>query len=183
MLSGYLSNLETLFSNQTVRDQATGSVREADDREMREMERNAGVAERNRQEFRWEIYQFFNILTRKGVKYDYTSELRMKAAIDARLFPDRRTLANTLTKPRSANSQVEWARRRGVIHNRLIKSYGYCQQCALDTVEYVIHVLKNRSVLRSPRKEGIEWRWRLDPSLDVTTIATEESNEDGPTTA
>ena len=105
MLSDYLSNLETLFSNQTVRDQATGSVREADDREMREMERNAGVAERNRQEFRWEIYQFFNILTRKGVKYDYTSELRMKAAIDARLFPDRRTLANTLTKPRSANSQ------------------------------------------------------------------------------
>ena len=183
LLSGYLSNLETLFSNQTVRDQATGSVREADDREMREMERNAGVAERNRQEFRWEIYQFFNILTRKGVKYDYTSELRMKAAIDARLFPDRRTLANTLTKPRSANSQVEWARRRGVIHNRLIKSYGYCQQCALDTVEYVIHVLKNRSVLRSPRKEGIEWQWRLDPSLDVTTIATEESNEDGPTTA
>jgi predicted Ser/Thr protein kinase len=146
---------------------------------MREMEKHAGVTERNRQNFRWEIYQFFNILKRKGAKYDYTSELRVKAAIDTRLFPDRRTLGNTLTKPRSANNQVEWARRRGVIHNRLIKSYGYCEQCALDTVEYVIHVLKNNSVFRSPRKEGIEWQWHLDPSLAGTTPAPEESSEDG----
>jgi serine protein kinase len=178
LLSDYLANLETLFSNEPVRDHATGTVREADDREMREMERHAGVAERNRQEFRWEIHQFFKILKRKGVKYDYTSELRMKAAIDGRLFPDRRTLATTLSKPRSATNQVEWARRRGVIHNRLVRSNGYCQQCALDTVEYVIHVLKNRSVLRSPRKEGIEWQWRLDPSLTGTTQEPEESEEE-----
>ena len=179
LLTDYLLNLATLYSNETLRDQATGNVREADDSGMLEMEKHAGVTGRNIPKFRWEIYQYFNILKRKGVSYDYTSELRMKAAIDARLFPDRRTLANTLSKPRSAKNQVEWARRRGVIHNRLVRSYGYCEQCALDTVEYVIHVLKNGSVLRSPRKEGIEWLWRLDPSLTETKIETEASDEEG----
>ena len=181
LLNDYLDDLKRLFSNETVRDKATGSVREPDEGKMSEMESHTGVTVRNRPKFRWEIYQFFNILNRKGVKYDYTSELRMKAAIDARLFPDRRTLANTLSKPRSGKNQVEWARRRGVILNRLVNSYGYCQHCAHDTFEYVIHVLKNKSVLRTPRKEAIEWQWPLDPSLTPTTAEgeTEASDEEG----
>lgn len=178
LLDDYLANLATLFSNEPVRDPVTGTVREPDDSEMREMEKNAGVTERDRQKFRWEIHQFFNILNDKGVKYDYTSELRMKAAIDARLFPDRRTLANTLSKPRTAKNQVEWARRRGVIHNRLIRSYGYCEQCALDTVEYVIHVLRNNGVFRTPRKESIEWLWSLDAGMAIATNSTDPSDEE-----
>ena len=98
----------------------------------------------------------------------------MKAAIEARLFPDRRTLEQTLSPPRSAKNQVDWARRRGAIHNRLIQTYGYCAQCAEDTIEYVIHVLKNRGVLRTPRNEGVDWQWNLDPKLPNTSEASEE---------
>ena len=173
LLSDYLANLATLFTNETVRDPATGTLRVPNDRDMREMEKHIGISDRERPKFRWDIFQIFTNLKRRNLAYNYTTEHRMKAAIEARLFPDRRTLEQTLSPPRSAKNQVEWARRRGAIHNRLIQTYGYCAQCAEDTIEYVIHVLKNKNVLRTPRNEGVEWHWNLDPKLPTTSEASE----------
>lgn len=177
LLDDYLNNLIIEFSSDIERDPGTGARREADERSMREMEKHIDISDRERRQFRWDIHLFFTDRKRRSAPYDYTSEPRMKAAIDVRLFPDRRTLHTTLSKPRSAKMQVEWARRRGAIHNRLVNAYGYCDDCAEDTVEYVIHVLKGRTVIRTQKKERIDWLWGHESSSPPGAQDPEETPE------
>ena len=148
----YLSAVEAHFSDA-----------EANDREMREMEKQVGISDRSREEFRREIHDFYSGLKKRRVSYDYTIEPRLKAAAEARLLPARRKLERSLTMPRFAKQRVEWRRRRDDISNRLINDYGYCPTCADDTIRYATHALRSRSVMRTPKNEGIEWQWNLNP--------------------
>ena len=65
--------------------------------------------------------------------------------------------------PRFAKQRVEWRRRRDGVARRLTNEYGFCGICAEDAIEYVIHILKSRSVIRTPKNEGVEWQWELNP--------------------
>ena len=134
------------------------------ERDMREMERSVGVAERNKSEFRHEIHQFVSAWKSRGWTFDYASEPRLRASIEERLLPPRRKLERGLSEPRFAKQKVEWARRRSSIAGRLVQSSGYCQQCSEDLVNYVTYVLKNKPVHKTPKNEGIEWLWPLFPS-------------------
>ena len=133
------------------------------ERDMRDIEKLAGVADRNRSGFRQEIHRYFANLKSRGVAYDHTSEQRLKAAIEARLFPDRRTIDRTLSRPRFARNRIEWRRLRNTVCNRLINTYGYCEACADDLISFAVHFVKNETILRTPKNEGIEWQWELDP--------------------
>ena len=135
----------------------------SNDREMREMEKYAGVPDRGRGEFRGEMHDFYAGLKERGVSCDYSIEPRLKAAVEARLLPTRRQLERSLTMPRFAKQRVEWRRRRDDVARRLTNEYGFCGICAEDAIEYVIHILKSRSVIRTPKNEGVEWQWELNP--------------------
>jgi predicted Ser/Thr protein kinase len=137
---------------------------DASEREMREMEKQVGVVERVREEFRRQVHGFFINLKARGIEYDHKTEPRLKAAIEARLFPTRRTVERTLTRPRFARQRVEWRRERTAIFSRLSESYGYCSTCAEDVIEFALHVLKSRAVVKSLKNEGITWEWELKPS-------------------
>ena len=139
------------------------------------MEKQAGVTERDRSDFRHEMNRYFANLKIRGVEYDHASEYRLKAAIEARLFPDRRTLDGTLTRPRFARQRVEWRRQRSAIYNRLIESYGYCEACADDIIEFSVHVLKSGSALKTPKSEGVEWQWDLNPAAPGSTEDQEQT--------
>ena len=156
LLSEYLDNVETYCPD--------GADRNVNERSMREMEKHIRISDRDRATFRTEINLFFANLKNRDLEFDYTLEPRMKEAIEARLFPDRRKLERALSRPRLTRRQAEWARRRGAIFNRLVNSYGYCAHCADDTIEYVVFVLKGNPVLKSPKNEGIEWQWDLNTS-------------------
>ena len=163
LLSDYLENLALFCNDRAGQDRSSGTERVANERSMREMEKHMGISDRERAAFRQDINDFFANLVRRGFATDYASEPRLKAAIEARLFPDRRKLERALNRPRLARRQAEWARRRGAIYQRLTDSYGYCPQCADDVIEFAVGVLKGRVMLKSPRNEGIEWQWDLDP--------------------
>ena len=150
LLTEYLAQMDSHF--------AEGEASE------REMEKHAGISERARAKFRREIHQHFFGLKRRGIPFDHTSEPRLKAAIEARLLPDRRLVERTLSRPRFAKQRIEWRRERSAIYNRLINSYGYCPRCAEDLIEYVVHVLSGKAVLKTPKNEGVEWQWNLNPS-------------------
>ena len=87
----------------------------------------------------------------------------MKAAIESRLFPSQRHMERTLSRPRFARQQVEWARKRGAIFNRMMQDYGYCDICANDTIDYAGHILRGGRVLRQLKNNEIEWAWTLEP--------------------
>ena len=129
---------------------------------MRAMEKPLRISERDKNNFRMEIRDFFEDLKRRGVPFDYSTEPRIRASIETRLFPDRKTVRNELDRPRSPGRIAEWRRRRGAILNRLTRSHGYCQICAADLVDYVVFLLKGNEPYRMTRNE-IEWRWTLNP--------------------
>ena len=174
LLTDYLTNVSTFCGGPPRREPSGDAEHVADERGMREMEKHIGVTEKERATFRREINEYFSNLERRRFAIDHASEPRLKAAIEARLFPDRRKLDRSLARPRLAKRQAEWARRRGAIYYRLISSCGYCPQCAEDTIEYVTHVLRNRTVLRSPKNEGIKWSWELNPD---TASPTQDSDQ------
>ena len=93
----------------------------------------------------------------------------MKAAIENRLLPAPRTLERALAKPRFARQRVEWKSRYDGILNRLVENYGYTKETGEDLMQYAVHTIKNRAVVRTPRNEGIEWLWPLYPQHKEST--------------
>jgi serine protein kinase len=134
---------------------------DSSERDMREIERTIGIAERSKTEFRLEINALYAAWKKRGWAFTYKSDSRLRAAVESKLFPSRRELERALTQPRFARQRVEWARRRGVVAGRLVESYGYCNICAEDTISYVTHVLKSQPVLKTPKNEGVDWLWPL----------------------
>ena len=163
MHNDYLANVAAYCTGEPLRDGTTGVEREFNEPLMREMERHMDVNERSKGEFRREINKIFSMWKRRGLKFDYTSEPRIRKAIEDRLFPDDKKLQNTLSEPKPEREKVEWARKRRAIFNRLKSSYGYCDQCAEDIIEYVLHVLRRRPVIKALKNEGIEWQWDRNP--------------------
>ena len=161
LLDGYLDNVATFAG--AAAGSSSGDDTGANERDMLEIERSIGVAERSKDEFRKEVHEIASAWKRKGLEFDYKSDSRLQAAVEAKLFPPRRRLERTLTQPRFARQRVEWARRRSAVANRLVNSYGYCELCAEDLIEYVTQVIKNKPVLRTPKNEGVEWLWSLSP--------------------
>ena len=159
LLSDYLSQVDDAFHAGTL----SRASRESE-RVMRGMERPVGISEREKGEFRREIYDFFQDLRTRDVGFDYTSEPRIRASVERQQFPDHKTLRSELEPPRSSGRQAEWRWRRGAVCNRLIEKYGYCGVCADDTVEYVLFLLNGGEAFRVARNENeIEWRWTLNP--------------------
>jgi predicted Ser/Thr protein kinase len=140
---------------------------------MRDIERSIGVTEREKAEFRQDISRAVLAWKNKGLKFDYTSDPRIRAAIEEQLFPSKRKVERGLTQPRFARARVEWTRLRESVANRLVGSYGYCGACAEDLIDYVPHVLKNKPVLKTPKGEGLEWLWPLSPQPTGLTPSEE----------
>ena len=157
LMSDYLADVAAALSL----DSPNRVPRESE-RNMREMERQVGVSERAKGSFRREIYAFFEDLKARDVEFDYTTERRIRAAVEKRLFPDRKALRNELEEPRASSRLAEWRRRRASIHRRLVRTYGYCEVCANDLVEYVVFLLKGNAAFRVTHND-IEWRWPLNP--------------------
>ena len=157
LMSDYLADVAAALSL----DSRNRVPRESE-RNMREMERQVGVSERAKDNFRREIFTFFEDLKSRNVEFDYTTERRICAAVEKRLFPDQKTLRNELDEPRASSRMAEWRRRRASIHRRLVRSYGYCDICAQDIVEYVVFLLRGNAAFRVDHND-IVWRWPLNP--------------------
>ena len=139
------------------------SARSPNERDMQELERVIGLSARDKGPFRRELHDLITGWKQKGKEFDYRSEPRLRVAVEQRLLPSPRVIERALTEPRFARQKVEWRRRYDAIINRLVESYGYSRPTAYDLVEYGLHVIKNRPVMKTPRNEGIEWLWPLYP--------------------
>ena len=148
---------------------------ELEESDMQELERAVDIRERDKRAFRLEIDRLVSIYESRGRQFDYTAEPRLKAAIEARLFPTTRDLDRGLTRPRSSRQRAEWTQRRISIVNRLIEKYGYCADCAEDLLEYVTELLQNSTMLKTPKNQDIEWQWELYPREATLVSPSEES--------
>ncbi len=150
-----------------------------DEKDMRELERTINVSERDKKDFRHEINDLVSLFGRRLRKFEYTTEPRLQAAIEARLFPSPREVQRGLTRPRFARQRAEWSQRRISIVKRLIEKYGYCAVCAEDLLDYVTHVLQNSTVVKTPKNEGVEWLWGLYPTRESLVPPSDDASDEG----
>ena len=148
---------------------------ELEEQDMQEVERAINIRERDKKAFREEIDRLVTLYQKRGRKFDYMAEPRLKAAIEARLFPTTRDLQRGLDRPRSSRQRAEWTQRRISIVKRLIEKYEYCSVCAEDLLEYVTLLLHNKTMLKTPKNQEVEWQWGLYPTNATLVSSSEES--------
>ena len=168
MVGNYVANVQSYFEDFAGGGNTQARADSTRERDMREMERVVGIAERSKDDFRREIAAYVLAWERRGNTFRYDSEPRLKEAIESKLLPSRRELGKSLSRPRFARQRVNWTERWGAVTARLIESGAYCKFCANDVIQYVDHVLNRRPVVKTSPKSGVEWRWERFPSDDST---------------
>ncbi len=169
LLAKYLAGISAFVIGQSAPESEQG---------MREIEKFAGVSEKDKVSFRRDTHMRFEEMKRSGLRFDYTSEPHIKTAIEKLLLPDFNALRAELSEPKSPDRVVEWRKKRGAVHHRLVSYYHYCPHCAEDIVEYALRLIKGNQDWSSALKAGktdIEWLWELDPR--IPTRASEKSAE------
>ncbi len=163
LFDNYVGNIADYYAATTSSKAGKVSARSPNERDMQELERAIGMSARDKAPFRHELHELISGWKAKGKVFDYRSEPRLRTAVEQRLLPSPRVIERALTEPRFARQKVEWQRRYSAIVNRLVDSFGYSRPTALDLVEYGLHVIKNRPVMKTPRNEGVEWLWPAYP--------------------
>ena len=161
LLDSYLKSVRAYSSGEEPNSEGNASF---DERDMQEIERPINIRDRDKKAFRQEIDRLASLLEKRNRRFEYTTEPRLRAAIESRLFSSTRELQRALTRPRFARQRAEWEQRRVSIVKRLIERYDYCAACAEDLLEYVTQLLQNKTMFRTPKNEGVEWQWELYPT-------------------
>ncbi len=169
LLDGYLNTIAGFSDSGFQPTDATD--RTLSDRDVRDIEREVGVSERDKPEFRQEILEIVAAWRDRGLTFSYASEPRLKAAIEEHLLPTRRNLLGALSRPRGERQRAEWRRLRNAIQGRLVNKHGYCQYCSDDLISYVVAVLDGNAVHKAQKNEDVEWLWPL------THQATDDAEE------
>ncbi|MDE2802968.1 MAG: protein prkA [Chloroflexota bacterium] len=164
MLAGYLRNVRTFCSGKASDD-------DYNEQEMQEMERAIGIRDRDKAAFRREVDSLAALYARRERRFTYTADPRLKAAIEARLFPSVRALTTALARPRLKRLREEWTYRRILMVRRLMDKYDYCGICAEDTLEYVTQLLQKRTMLKTTKKAEVSWQWDLYPKSEALSQA------------
>ena len=165
LLANYVGNVVAYSQGRVSREIEAAMV---------QIEVNVDVREGRRKDFRDGIYSFFSELTAKDASYDYTAHPALRHGIEERLFSSEREVKEALSQ--RARDQVERDRRRRATYDRLTNSYGFCAQCAEDTIEYAMYLLEKgkpdwKATMRTSRDEGVEWLWELNPVLQQSSTA------------
>jgi serine protein kinase len=175
LLDGYLKSVRAYNSGEEPDSEGDTSFDERDtqeierpinsrERDMQEIERPINIRDKDKRAFRQEIDRLASLLEKRNRRFEYTTEPRLRAAIESRLFSSTRELQRALGRPRFARQRAEWEQRRVSIVKRLIERYDYCAVCAEDLLEYVTQMLQNKTMFRTPKNEGVEWQWELYPT-------------------
>ncbi|HYP20865.1 MAG TPA: PrkA family serine protein kinase [Chloroflexia bacterium] len=135
LFNNYLDNVEAFCSGQKMRDQMTDEDREPDETLMRSIEEQIGVTDTSRKAFREEILIRISSLARRGQQFDYTSNERLREAIERKLFADLRDVVKITTSAKTPDP--EQLRRINEVVNRLVEQHGYCAVCANSLLQYV----------------------------------------------
>ena len=139
VLNNYLDNVEAYCRKDKIRDALTDEEVDPDERLMRSIEEQIGVSENGKGSFRESILMSMASLARRGKSFEYTSDERLKEAIEKKLFADLKDVIKITTS--SKTPDVEQLRRINDVVDRMVKENGYCVVCAAETLQYVGQLL------------------------------------------
>ncbi len=135
----YLENVKAYTQQEKVRDPYTGELREPDEHLMRSIEEKIDIPESRKDDFRLQLMKYIGALSLEGKRFDYTSNDRLRRALELKLFEDKKDTIKLTGLVSSVVDKEEQAK-IDVLKTRLIKRYGYCEICATDVLNYVASI-------------------------------------------
>ena len=135
LFDNYLDNVEAFCNGVKLKDPITDEEINPDEKLMRSIEEQIGVAESVKKTFREEILIRLSIYARKGVRFDYKSHERLREAVEKKLFADLKDVVKITTSTKTPD--VEQLKRINEVSAKLIDAHGYCSICANELLKYV----------------------------------------------
>ena len=139
LLNNYLDNVEAYCRKDKIRDPLTDEEVDPDEKLMRSIEEQIGVTENGKGSFRESILMSMASLARRGKNFEYTSDDRLKEAIEKKLFADLKDVIKITTSTKTPDA--EQLRRINDVVDRMVSDHGYCIVCAQETLQYVGQLL------------------------------------------
>lgn len=139
LCSNYIDNVKAYTQKEKVRNRYTNQFEEPDDRLMRSIEEKVGIPENRKDDFRREIMNFIGALALEGRSFDYTTNERLRKALELKLFEDQKDsikLASLVSSVVDKKTQEKI----DIVKNRLIRNFGYNEESATDVLNYVASI-------------------------------------------
>lgn len=135
LFDNYLDNVEAFCNGVKLKDPITDEEMNPDEKLMRSIEEQIGVAESVKKSFREEILIRLSVYARKGLRFDYKSHERLREAVEKKLFADLKDVVKITTSTKTPD--VEQLKRINEVSAKLIDEHGYCSICANELLKYV----------------------------------------------
>ena len=139
LCANYIDSVKAYTQKEKVRNKYTGQYEEPDERLMRSIEEKVGIPENRKDDFRREIMNFIGALALEGKPFDYTTNERLRKALELKLFEDQKDsikLASLVSSVVDKKTQEKI----DIVKNRLIRNFGYNEESATDVLNYVASI-------------------------------------------
>jgi serine protein kinase len=139
LCSNYVDNVKAYTQKEKVRNKYTGQYEEPDERLLRSIEEKVGIPDNRKDDFRREIMNFIGALALEGKTFDYTTNERLRKALELKLFEDQKDsikLASLVSSVVDKKTQEKI----DIVKNRLIRNFGYNEVSATDVLNYVASI-------------------------------------------
>ena len=135
LFDNYLDNVEAYCNGVKLKDPITYEEIDPDEKLMRSIEEQVGVAESAKKSFREEILIRLSSYARKEKRFDYKSHERLREAVEKKLFADLKDVVKITTSAKTPDEEQQ--KRMNEVSAKLINEYGYCSICANELLKYV----------------------------------------------
>jgi serine protein kinase len=139
LAGNYIDNIKAYALREKVKNRYTGQDEEPDERLMRSIEEKIEIAENRKDDFRREIMNFIGALAVDGKKFMWSTNDRLRRALELKLFEDQKDSIKLKTLV-SAVVDRETQEKIDIIKARLIKNFGYNEVSATDVLNYVASI-------------------------------------------
>jgi serine protein kinase len=148
LCANYIDNVKAYTLKEKVRNKYTGQKEDPDERLMRSIEQKIDIPDSRKDDFRREIMNYIGALAIDGKKFDYKTNERLQKALELKLFEDQK---DTIKLSTLVSSVVDQATQEkiDVVKGRLVRTYGYCEVCATDVLNYVASIFARGDAKKS----------------------------------
>jgi serine protein kinase len=139
LCTNYIDNIMAYINKSKIKDPITGQDRKPDERLMRQIESKIDIPDQGVDDFRRSIAAFIGDLSVKGKQFRWDSNIKLKRALEAKLFEDVKDTIKLSALNVSGATVVDRDIQEKIdaIKTRLIKQYGYNDRSATDVLDFV----------------------------------------------
>lgn len=151
LCANYIDNVKAYTQGEKVKNKYTGMDEEPDERLMRSIEEKIDIPDNRKEDFRREVMNYIGALAVSGKTFDYKSNERLHRALEMKLFEDQKDSIK-LSSLVSNVVDKETQEKIEVVKSRMTNSYGYCDVCATDVLNFVASIFARGDVKKEARR-------------------------------